>query len=297
MSIRSQRRAFTLIELLVISAIIGVLVGLALPAVQRARDAGYRAVCQDHLKQIGLALHQYHDAHLSLPPGVSFQREKEPYPHMSWCTRLLPYVEHDALWKETLRAYAVEPFFRKNPPHVGLSTVVPLFTCSSDPRVRSANDLGGYEIAFTSYVGVAGIDFGSYDGLLYLNSRVRLSEITDGASNTLLVGERPPSADLRFGWWYAGWGQSKDGSAEMLMGIQELNVTTDPEECPIGPYEFSAGSLSNPCDTFHFWSPHTGGGAHFLSADGAVRFVRYTASAIMPALATRSGAEYISVME
>jgi prepilin-type N-terminal cleavage/methylation domain-containing protein len=292
-----RRRGMTLIELLVVIAIIGVLIGLLLPAIQRVRDAGNRTVCLDNLKQIGLALHHYHDNHQSLPPGVGYNDGKDLYPHLSWCARLLPYLEQEALWKETQQAFALEPAFNKNPPHVGFSTVMPVFTCPSDDRTRTPADFSSFQVALTSYLGVAGIDYETKDGVLYVDSKVRMAEITDGASNTLAVGERPPSADLVLGWWYAGWGQSKDGSCDMVLGVRERNVGGYGEGCGDGPFEFGPGEREEQCDLFHFWSPHVGAGAHFLLADGSARFIRYSASPLMPALATRSGGETVAGVE
>src|SRR5207253_1385089 len=114
------------------------------------------------------------------------------------------------------------------------------------------------------------------DGVLYLDSHVRWADITDGTSNTLLVGERPPSSDHRYGWWYAGWGQLKTGSAEMVLGVKELRDDPKYEACSPGPYTFQAGGGGNDCDTFHFWSLHLGTGANFLFADGSVRFLHYS---------------------
>src|SRR5262249_30065952 len=121
-------------------------------------------------------------------------------------------------------------------------------------------------------------------------------EATDGTSHTLLVGERPPSADLDLGWWYAGWGQAQNGDAEFLLGTRTRCYNRDAATCPEGPYHFTPGKFSNPCDAFHFWSPHTGG-AHFAFADGSVRFLKYSADEIMPALATRAGGESVAVPE
>jgi prepilin-type N-terminal cleavage/methylation domain-containing protein/prepilin-type processing-associated H-X9-DG protein len=287
------RRAFTLVELVVVIALIAVLAGLLLPAVQGVRSAVLRVHCANHLKQIGLALHQYHDSQGSLPPGCSYRNGADPHPHMSWCTRLLPFLEQEALWQQALRAFALERFFERVPPHTGLGTVVPIFTCRTDGRVLSPWDFGPFQAAFTSYLGVEGINQYSKDGLLFLDSRVRLTDVTDGTSNTLMVGERPPSADRSLGWWYAGWGQSKDGSAEMVLGVKEINVHRRFSQCPRGPYEFGPGDVDNPCDVFHFWSPHTGG-ANFVFADGSVRFLRYSVTALMPALATRNGGEPVS---
>jgi prepilin-type processing-associated H-X9-DG protein len=130
------------------------------------------------------------------------------------------------------------------------------------------------------------------DGVLYLDSQTRFAAITDGLSQTLFVGERPPSAQGNFGWWYGGWGQNKDGSGDTVLSVRERNLNSIyAPGCPVGPYEFGPGRIDNQCDTFHFWSLHIGGGAHFLFGDGSVRFLRYSAAPLMPALATRSGGE------
>lgn len=146
--------------------------------------------------------------------------------------------------------------------------------------------------AFTHYLGVAGIDYRRNGGVLYLDSRTRLSDCTDGTSSTLLIGERPPSRGGSFGWWYAGWGQAKNGSAEMLLGVRERNAygVARTMNCPAGPFHFQKGG--KPCDFFHFWSRHPGG-ANFASVDGAVRFLGYGADSLLPSLATRSGNEIV----
>jgi prepilin-type processing-associated H-X9-DG protein len=131
--------------------------------------------------------------------------------------------------------------------------------------------------------------------VLFLDSHVRLADITDGTSCTLMAGERPPSADCWYGWWYAGYGQAGTGSADMLLGARERNLGGPyVSSCPPGPYRFQAGRVENQCDLFHFWSLHPGG-AHFLFADGSVRFLAYSAADILPALATRAGGEAVSL--
>ncbi len=289
---RRSRRGFTLIELLVVIAIVAVLIGLLLAAVQKARFAGYRAQCANNLRQIGLALHHYHDTHKAFPPGVSYKNGTDPYPFMSWNTRLLPFLEQEPLWERARQAFAQQrDVFFHNPPHP-YNTVVPVYGCPADSRTLAAGSVRGstLRMAFTAYVGVEGTNQFLKDGLLYLDSRTRLADVTDGTSNTLLVGERPPSADGVLGWWYAGEGQSKDGSADMVLGVRERNVSSYGTGCSPGPYEFGPGRVQNQCDVFHFWSLHPGG-AHFLFADGSTRLMRYSAAPLMPALATRAGGE------
>jgi prepilin-type processing-associated H-X9-DG protein len=273
-------------------AIIAVLIGLLLPAVQKVRAAAARMGCQNNLKQLGLALHNYHDAKTALPPGVTSRQPAEPYPRMTWLTRLLPYLELDALWRVTDTAFQYEPVAYNDPPHIGFGTPIRMFSCPADSRtIDPQNTHRGRRPAHTSYVGVLGTAYKHTDGVLYLDSRVRLTDIADGTSNTVLAGERPPSADFWYGWWYAGFGQAGSGSADMLLGARERNRGgAYVSRCPPGPYHFQQGQISEQCDLFHFWSLHPGG-AHFLFADGGVRFLPYSADQILPAIATRNGGE------
>jgi prepilin-type N-terminal cleavage/methylation domain-containing protein/prepilin-type processing-associated H-X9-DG protein len=284
------RRGFTLIELLVVIAIIGILIALILPAVQRIRATALRTECANNLRQIGLGLHHYDDTQGSLPPGVSYRDGKDPYPWMSWLTRLLPYMDQGALWKQAEQAYAQDKWFENDPPHAGLGTVVRAYSCPADSRTSDVFQIGTLTVAFTAYLGVEGRNQIKRDGVLYLDSRVRLTDITDGLSSTLMVGERPPSADGHLGWWYAGWGQSQDGSGDMVLGVRERIVYYS---CPPGPSHFGPGRVRSNCDALHFWSLHLGNGANFLFADGSVHFLPYSADPIMPALATRAGGEAV----
>ncbi len=290
--------AFTLIELLVVIAIIAVLIGLLLPAVQKVRAAASRIQCANNLKQIGLALHLYHDAQSSLPPGITSPKRGEPRPFLTWLARLLPHVEQEQLWQATVATYQRERFPFLNPPHVGFGTPLRVFACPVDGRVLELDYTHqGRRPALTSYVGVLGTAFDRTEGVLYRDSRVRLTDILDGTAHTLAVGERPPSADRWYGWWYAGFGQAGTGSGDMLLGARERNAGGPyVSQCPPGPYQFGPGGVTNQCDLFHYWSLHVGG-AHFLFADGSVRFLAYSAAPLLPALATRAGGEVVRIPE
>ncbi len=286
-----SRPAFTLIELLVVIAIIAVLIGLLLPAVQKVREAANRLKCANNLKQLGLAAHNYHGTFDAFPPGVVSDAPGNDYPWLSWQARLLPFLEQEALWLQAVEAYRARRIPFGPPAHPGLMTVMPVFTCPSDGRLTTVQLARSKERTFTSYLGVEGRDLSSRDGVLHLSSRTRLADVRDGTSNTLFAGERPPSADLFFGWWYAGQGLGQTGAADMVLGARERNAGgLSVRRCPAGPYRFQAGRLDDQCALFHFWSLHPGG-AHFLFADGSVRFLSYTADDVLPALATRAGGE------
>jgi prepilin-type processing-associated H-X9-DG protein len=358
----SRRSAFTLIELFVGIAIVVILVGLIVPAVQKVRGAASRIHCGSHLKQIGLALHHYHDQHGSFPPGLdnmpwyaanpAIQTQK--YWMMSWMTRIMPFIEQETIWRqmhtEEDNASVRLPnryYPWDNQRFVGLGMEQPLFSCPADRRTLVATsviDRGlPYTIAFTAYQGISGISHRgghTYTGntatwrLTTQNDEidpttnhktgmngilipvqnmpgrsqpgVKIAAVHDGLSNTLMVGERPPSKDLIFGWLFAGFGVSGDGDCDVLLGISERNELnpfgdTDPfgQPCSAGhadpknaaAYKLSPGDLSNPCDQWHYYSLH-GGGANFCMGDASVRFLSYNTSPIVRrALATRAGGE------
>ena len=296
-----RRPAFTVLELLVVIAILAALVGITLSAVQRVRQSAARLECQNKLRQLGLAAHSYHDARQHLPAGWTSDADPKALTYLGWTARLFPYLERDAQWRQIEAAFQSDPnrlaFYGHQPHAELLGTPVPAFACPADSRVSSSQvSAKTVTAAFTSYLGVAGRNGFQNDGLLFADSKVRFAEIRDGQSNTVLIGERPPSEDFRIGWWYRGWGASKDGIGEMILGVRERNFSADYKACPPGPYKFVRGELKNPCDTFHYWSLHAGG-ANFAFADGSVRFLSYSADAILPALSTRAGGESVSPTE
>jgi prepilin-type N-terminal cleavage/methylation domain-containing protein/prepilin-type processing-associated H-X9-DG protein len=292
-----MRRGFSLIELLVGIAIIAILIGFLLSAVQAARSAADRAQCANNLKQTALALHLYHDAFAKLPPGMGLPNSA--YPYMSWHARLLPYIDRQAEWDTAVREYARSPWFALPPPHVGLSTIIPIYACPSDDRSVAPQIYIRNPVALTGYLGVSGRNRQTLDGVLFAGSAIRFADIRDGTSTTAMVGERPPAPTFEYGWWYAGVGHEGLGTLDMLLGAAEINPypgTADLpyRKCPPGPYTFHQVDSIDPCGVFHFWSLHPGG-AHFAFADGSVRFLSYAADSVLPALATRAGGEAVAV--
>jgi prepilin-type N-terminal cleavage/methylation domain-containing protein len=310
-----RRAAFSLIELLVVIAIIAILIGLLIPAVQKVRTTAERMRCVNNVKQIGLALHGYHDLNGSLPSAITEATAAQPkvdYPFVSWLVRILPFIEQAAMYTNMQNAYAVDTYPWHNPPHTGLAAVMTAYRCPADSREYLANDAAdNITAAYTAYIGVNGRNLRTNDGLLYWNSHVKFLDITDGTSNTLMVGERPPSADLVYGWWYAAAGEFDNnrntGAGAGNLGMGELNVmagTWVESGCIVGPYAYGVptgpnavgpGSLNNVCDLFHFWSLHPSG-TNFMTADGAVRFITYdTSETLMSAMSTRAGGEPVGL--
>jgi prepilin-type processing-associated H-X9-DG protein/prepilin-type N-terminal cleavage/methylation domain-containing protein len=297
-----SRGAFTLLEAVVVIAIIGVLAALLVPAIQQMRESAARTQCQNNLKQLGTALHAYHAAQGRFPQAYNeFWNLCEPAdqpsppdfrPRKSWAALILTFLEQDALQQSSVANYR--------------EAAIQTFLCPSDDRAALGTSKGGNfshlgkKFGLTSYLAVEGSSYdkdpsspgsalnlqlgGPKDGVIFRSSDTRLTDITDGSSMTLLVGERPasPPPALDWGWWT--W-----SVYDSALAVVDRRLFPYGSDCP-NPALYGPGQPNEPCDTHHFWSYH-GGGASWLFADGSVRFLRYTARDLLPALASRNGAE------
>ncbi len=306
-----RRSGFTLIELLVVIAIIAILIALLVPAVQKVRDAAARTQCVNNLKQMALATHNYHDVYKQFPSGVAYTY---PYYYWSWMAQMMPFFEQAPLYNQA-NAWARQPgggypwwpwgdFWDspQTPANPALGTIVPILICPADGRenaTMSGTQAGiypGSSVAFTGYLANAGTpqgngtyNGGTDNGVLFWTSKTRIADITDGTSNTILIGERPPSQDLYYGWWFAGAGYDGSGVGDVLMAARTTNYAAA-LGCPASSVGFQVGNINNTCDQCHWWSPHTAGG-NFAMSDASCRFLTYQANLVLPQLCTRNGGE------
>lgn len=289
--------AFTLVELLVVISIIGILMGLLLPAVLAVRESSRRLSCSNQMKQLTLSLHNFESAKKQLPSGVSLSSEPK---RRTWLFDLLPYLEQEAVYRQGIQEFASQP----DPlMHITFPTLIAALQCPSDPasgrQTRSPDPYGPSMIATTNYLGVNGLRGHDKSGVFFADSNTRFRDITDGLANTLLFGERPPSLDFRYGWWYSGYGFDGVGTADFVLGLEEQlsNPLTAYHltECSPSPYTFQAGRRAQ-CDCLHFWSYHSGGG-HFAYCDGSVRFISYSQSDILSLQATKDRGESVNTVD
>lgn len=292
----SRRGAFTLVELLVVIAIIGILVGLLLPAVQAAREAARRMQCANNVKQISLATHNFESAYGRFPSGwISHNRAGEP--GWGWAAQLLPFIEGSNLYKQIDLDIPIEDGLHDQV----RETVVSTFVCPSDtyPNIFEIAEGDGHEhdhdhlsgftamriddephklfrMSKSNYVGMFGtfhLEDAPYngDGIFYGNSGTKFRDITDGTSNTLLVGER----DGRLGGsiWQGNIPEAAEPHARIL-GVSDHTP-------------------NHPSAHFDDFSSYHTGGVNFGRADGSVSFLPDTIDHdVYKAMSTRNGGEW-----
>ncbi len=321
------RTAFTLIELLVCIAVIAILIALLLPAVQQAREAARRTSCRNNLRQMGLAMHNYHDAHQAFPPGwIDFDslsnRPADRGGSWAWGTFLLPFLDHGPLYQTLGVTGADDP----PPPGATNDILLPVFVCPSDSGEAEA----GYGLWFfgtfpspsdrllagyrkSNYIGVHGRTLfdaiggipifprgPELKGIFEVASRTRMSSIIDGTSNTFAAGER----NGRTNWskcpegaiWIRNCGRIRDPGSISALGICDsgaamgAGVSNGVSVTGITRVQINTAVTIYPEG---FSSKHSSG-AIFLLADGAVRFVsQMIDDETYEALSTIAGSEYV----
>ncbi len=292
----NTRLGFTLIEVMVVLGVVSLLTALLLPAVQKARESARRIECLSRVRQLALAAHQFQDLHGHLPSGTELTEMSSGIPtYRSWITRLLPHLDSSALYDSIESAYRDSPDspFRSER-HGEFKKALAHVSCPSDPRASKPQfcEVFGITAGMTSYIGSTGTNNRLQDGVFFGGSQIRFRDIRDGLSNTLLIGERPPSADFRFGWWYAGVGLDGKGLLDHHLGSAELN--TWESGCRLGPYSLGFGSdRTGHCGQFQYWSYHDQS-VTFALSDGSVRGISEIDTAVFTALGSRSGGEVIS---
>jgi prepilin-type N-terminal cleavage/methylation domain-containing protein len=295
-----SRVGFTLIELLVVIAIIGVLVGLLLPAVQKIREAAARMSCQNNLHQIGVALHNYHGTYGYFPSGYLCQPQSNPNytaPGWGWGALLLPNLEQDNLYRQINLSVPVE-----DPSHLAVrTTIVKMFVCPSDRftgifTIYSDTNVPLAAAATNSYSACHGSgpdieeELDDFNGMFSRNSRVRVTDITDGSSNTIAIGER--GAFFTQSPWA---GAVNFGTTRITPGAPTSNSSAV-DEAPTQVLSHVAVHTINDAnaDSEDFFSPHTGV-CLFLFGDGSVRPLHQGVQlSVLQALATRDGGEVVN---
>ena len=286
----SKRAAFTLVELLVVIAIIGILIALLLPAVQAAREAARRMQCSNNLKQIGLALHNYHDTHKVFPYATGGQGT-----YWSWSALILPFIESGNIHQRIDFRYPYNVVHAAN--NEAMKQFIPVYICPSAPGPGLCTCCGGIpgeeDAAETNYSAVATHRDGSEayyardaegTGVMYLGSKTRIADVTDGTSQTLLVAEIDIDQD-------DPWKQSTPSHCPNA-------------QCNIGKLWASENRLTTAYgingDISHLLpgprSRHPGG-AQFVFTDGHVSFLQETINQeVLQALTTRDWGEVVDAM-
>jgi prepilin-type processing-associated H-X9-DG protein/prepilin-type N-terminal cleavage/methylation domain-containing protein len=297
----ARRRGFSLIELLTVIATVGVLCALLLPAVQGAREAERRVRCGNNLRQMGIALHNYHDALGSFPMGYVAARNQAATvtsPGWGWAALILPQLDQRPLFGSANFSLPVESMANAT----SRATAIGVYICPSD------RDSGNYTIVRDSGSPIGVFQSNSYaacfgagleiddvpdrgNGLFFRNGVVRLADVRDGTGSTIAIGERGACL-VKTPWIGAPEGGTSSLDATSTLSAAAYGSTGRGGELVVahaGNVNLNASGTS-PDD---FYSPHTGG-ANFLFADGSARFVKQTINLhVYRALCTRNGGEIL----
>jgi prepilin-type N-terminal cleavage/methylation domain-containing protein/prepilin-type processing-associated H-X9-DG protein len=307
---RERSRGFTLIELLVVIAIIAVLIALLLPAVQQAREAARMTQCRNNLKQLGLAFHNYHDSNRVFMFGGNKPSPDVSY-FLGWAPRVFPYFDQatrsnamDGLYPNYISSRSPYRLHDRQDPL--FTTPIPTFVCPSSPlggtasdHVVSANFPFAFQQGALHYRANGGSGDGplvgtqagaaySVDGIIYPTSATRMGDITDGTSNTILLGEIS-STD---GWSTAviqNFGGIKPWTWGFFYYGDTLGYLMVDHKLVQYPINYKGSFLTNETP---FKSQHAGGGANMLLCDGSVRmFSQNMDLGLLKKAATRNGGE------
>jgi prepilin-type N-terminal cleavage/methylation domain-containing protein/prepilin-type processing-associated H-X9-DG protein len=294
-----RSRGFTLIELLVVIAIIGTLAALLLPAVQAAREASRRTQCRNNLHQIGVAMHNYHDASRCFPPGYVSAYDSlgnDTGAGWGWAAILLPYVEQSALENSATFSQPIESALNAT----ARVSPVSLYLCPSDimkptwtatTRDAVGNPIAAIcQVASANYIGVFGVSEPGVDGegMFFRDSNIGMRDVTDGTNTTLMVGERSQT------WCQATWvGAVTDASLFPPPNSPAVPLVQNASGMILG--HTSEGPPNSPGLECNNFSSLHGPGANFLFVDGHVDFISSSIDRnVFNFLATRSGGEVIS---
>ncbi|MGI9519699.1 MAG: DUF1559 domain-containing protein [Pirellulaceae bacterium] len=314
----SYRHGFTLVELLVVIAIIGILIGMLLPAVQQVRESARRIECANQLKQLSLGMLHYETSHRVFPPGFT-------NPGMTmWSAFILPHIEQGNLFDDIDIDGQWSSFTTTHPANIeALGSVVSIFQCPSasiqaaqyDPHMMAdrvyscylacASGLNNRESGDPPFCGMNAYgDWPASDGIFYFNSTTKQAEITDGTSNTVLIGETLPDQNLieddysdnpqKVDHWFMGSAELSDYEYILTVGSAEVSECLGSTACAVNSIKIEEAPIND--KELSFGSAHPAG-VNVSFADGHVRFMTdFVDAETWSALGSRGGREVVEAL-